>query len=34
MQRLDREVFASSDHEPVLLPKPTAKAEPRVGAKA
>ncbi|ODT13762.1 MAG: hypothetical protein ABS35_36965 [Kaistia sp. SCN 65-12] len=33
MQRLDREIFASSDHEPVMLPKPVAKAEPRVGAK-
>ncbi|WP_156911775.1 ROK family protein [Kaistia adipata] len=34
MQRLDREIFASSDHEPVMLPKPVAKVEPRLGVKA
>mgnify|MGYP001068988749 CR=1 FL=1 len=28
MQRLDREVFASSDHDPVVLPKPSAAREP------
>ncbi|WP_018184411.1 ROK family protein [Kaistia granuli] len=36
MQRLDREVFASSDHDPVQLPAPAtaSRAEPTLGAKA